>query len=53
MTDKGREEDAMKLITWECDDADCTGTVDVAECYDAGTCPVCDGPMHETASYED
>lgn len=43
----------MRLITWECDDADCDGTVDVGECYDVGSCPICDGPMHETGSYED
>ena len=43
----------MRMITWECDDADCTGVVDVVEGNEAGSCPVCEGPMHETASYED
>lgn len=43
----------MRIVTWECDDADCGGVVDVVEHHEAGSCPVCDGPMHETASYED
>jgi hypothetical protein len=43
----------MKMITWQCNNADCGGTVDVAECYDAGSCPLCEGPMHETMNYEE
>jgi hypothetical protein len=41
------------MISWECDDADCDGEAEVLENYDAGNCPMCGGPMHETASYEE
>lgn len=43
----------MKMITWECEESDCGGTVNVPEDREAGSCPICDGPMHETVSYED